>query len=174
MSDILVILWALAIGGLFIGLGVLVYHLIDIARVNPNLPPQQAQVLDALQPFILRGILAAEQLAQQGLAGLDTTITGLDKGQIANSVYDLIPDVLVVAGHPLPISLIKSLVTRDAFTVAVKDAYDNSHAFILRNETFLQNQVDALKPVITQQPTLQLRTLDPGEMLQSAASPMVG
>ncbi len=35
------------------------------------------------------------------------------------------------------------MVTRDAFEALVEDAYQDAHAFILRNEDYLKQEVDA-------------------------------
>jgi hypothetical protein len=137
-------------------------------RTDPNVSPTQQAILDALEPFIWRGILAGEQLALKGMNDLDVTITGWDKAAIANAVYDLIPDTIMIGERSVPVKLVKQLVSRQAFIQAVKDIYDAGHAFILKNEDYLINQVADLKDAIqgsVKQPSVpDLRAiLPPGE-----------
>jgi hypothetical protein len=106
--------------------------------------PALHAVCAALEPYALKAIFAGERFALLGLTQFDTKLAGADKATVANSIYDLLPDVLLVGNIPLPISAVKLLVPRDKFQELVKDVYDQSHAFIVRNEEYLKRQVDSL------------------------------
>lgn len=97
----------------------------------------------ALVPFIVQGILAGEKLAQAGLEKFDAVLTGADKAEIANSVYNLLPDVVFVGGKAVPIGFIKTFVTPAVFAGWVKTTYDSAHAFVQRNQDYLAKYTDA-------------------------------
>ncbi len=147
MSDILNIVLPILVGMLIILGLVLLWNAVRRAQARAKAGGQVGiqAVLDALEPFIWRGILAGEQLALKGMNDLDVTLTGWDKAAIANAIYDLIPDTIMVGDRSVPVKLVKALVPRQAFIAAVKDIYDAAHAFVLQNEGYLINQVAALK-----------------------------
>ncbi len=110
--------------------------------------PAVDDILNALTPWLYKAIIAGEHAALWGMEETDSVLQHTDKARVANSLYDLLPAVILLPnGLPLPIGRIKALVPRDIFAVWVKDAYDATHAFILANETYLRSQVDALTQV---------------------------
>lgn len=131
------------------GLIILILYFIDrgitaFRLQHADLPPTQAQVLDALQHYVTLGMMAAERLAADELKAGGAVIDGLDKAAIANSAYDLIPNDVVVAGRTIPISLVKTLVTRTMFENFVKSTFDAIHAQIMSASTYFRSQVEAL------------------------------
>lgn len=113
------------------------------ARItNPTLIDIRA----ALLPYVFRAILAAEQIARQAMEQANESLESADKKAIADSVYALLPDVILIKGVPLPLALVKRFITREAFESLVKDIYDEAKAFIERNKSFLRAQVDGLVP----------------------------
>jgi len=121
--------------------------LINIIRgTRSTAKPGVQAILNALEPYAMRGVLAAEKLALQGLDQIKVTLEGKDKKAIADSVYDALPDYLLVGPVPLPIQVVKYLVPRDRFEVLVEDVYSAADAFITKNEAFLKKQVDILIP----------------------------
>src|SRR4051812_44557340 len=118
-----------------------------VARLRQSTAqPGIDEVLDALLPYFYQAILAGERAALWGMQQTDSILTGVNKAQVANSLYDLLPDVILVGEIPLPISTIKRLVTREAFAAWVKELYDGTQAFIRTNEDYLRAQVETLKP----------------------------
>jgi hypothetical protein len=157
------IAWAVLIGAGLVAAGALLLKQVTRLRADPNLAPSQHAILDALEPFIWRGILAGEQIALGAATSLEDMIDGWDKAAIANGVYDLLPDVILVGGRPIPVGLVKRLVPRSAFVQAVKDIYDSAHAFIKANEAYLTSQVEALKSTQTPDTPMPPVVLPPGE-----------
>jgi hypothetical protein len=102
--------------------------------------------LDALTPYLYKAIFAGERAILWGFEQADVAVLAADRKKVADGVYDLLPDTLIVDGVPLPISKVKLLVTREIFEQWVKTVYDQTHAFILKNEAYLRSQVDMLKP----------------------------
>ncbi len=107
--------------------------------------------LDALTPYLYQAIFAGERAILWGFEQADAALLAADRKKVADGVYDLLPDTLIVNGVPLPIAKVKVLVTRELFEQWVKTVYDQTHAFILKNEAYLKSQVDALKPSLSQE-----------------------
>jgi hypothetical protein len=82
--------------------------------------PMEAAVEAALLPIIYQGICAAYRLALQGVDELKVTMDGLDRKEVADSLYKLLPDQ--VAGFD--ISLVKRFVSQERFQQLVQDAFD--------------------------------------------------
>lgn len=142
---------AIAIGCVLILLGIALFHIVQAARASAvtNNQPGISDVLDALTPYIYRAILAGERATLWGLDQVDASIHGADKKAVADSVYALLPDMVMVGSFPLPLSTIKAFVPRETFEARVKDLYDQADAFIQRNEVYLKSQVDSLIPAQT-------------------------
>ncbi len=136
--------WMLVlIAGIVLVTGAIGYKALIGARGKT---PALDGIIEALNPWVYQAILAGEKLALKALAAADTQLESDDKADIANRLYAILPDNLVVEGIPLPIALVKRFVTRDLFAQMVKDTYDAAHAFILRNEAYLTDQVEKLQP----------------------------
>lgn len=118
-----------------------------IRQRNAGKEPGVDAILDALQPWIYKAILAGEKLALDAMTDADTRINALDKKAVADSVYNALPETLSIAGVVLPITTVKRFVTQEMFEQWVKQFYESADAFIERNKSYLQSQVDALKPV---------------------------
>jgi hypothetical protein len=130
----------LAIGGLFIITGWAVRGIIISLRQQNQ--PRLNLVLQAIQPWVYKAILAGEKLAVEALDSFDTQLSGADKATVANSIYDALPEFLTVGTISIPINIVKSLITREHFAELVRDAYGSAHAYILRNRDFLIKQVE--------------------------------
>jgi len=105
--------------------------------------PRVGVVIDALQKWLYLAIFTGERFDLMAMDDLKNGLTGLDKKTIADRVYDLLPDHLTIAGAPIPVAVVKLIVSRDEFEKLVEDAYQSADAFILRNETYLKAQVAA-------------------------------
>ena len=136
---------ALALGTLLIVLSLSALAIAARVRGKTNKPAVD-EILTALTPWLYKAIIAGERAALWGLQQTDAVITGADKAQVAESLYALLPDVIVIDGLPIPVARIKALVPRDTFAAWVKDLYDGTHALILANENYLRSQVAALTP----------------------------
>jgi hypothetical protein len=102
-------------------------------------------ILQALTPYVYQAILAGERAVIWGLDALEDHIAATDKKKVADSVYNLIPDAIVVGGVTLSSDAIKRLITRDEWQNFIKTQYDAADAFLQRNEVYLRGQVEQLK-----------------------------
>lgn len=138
---------AIIVGALLILLGIVLVKLFGALRqwAVQKRQPGVNLVLDALQPFVWQAILAGERAVLWGFQEVDAKLTGMDKKQVADAIYNLLPDSVLVGGRLMPIGLVKTLITREAFEELVKQVYDQADAFIERNKSYLHDQVELLK-----------------------------
>lgn len=115
---------------------------IDEADTNPTIDA----ILDALMPTVYKGIVAGEKMSVLALKRFKLVLEGEDKQAVADSLYNLLPDVVMVAGQPLPINLIKRLITKDDFSNLVKNVYDEIAAFLSANAGYIEKSVRDLLP----------------------------
>ncbi len=116
-----------------------------IQAVRASRAPGLEAVLAALEPWVFRAILAGERAVLWGFEEIDAKLAGIDKKQVADSVYALLPDVIFVGNRPVPVSFVKTLVTPQVFEGWIKSLYDQADAFIERNKQYLHDQVERLK-----------------------------
>lgn len=129
----------LGVGGLLILAGVALLNILQ--RVKVAATPTVQAILDALLPYVYRGIVAGEKLAVEGLDEIDRELDGTDKAAIANGIYDTLPDIIYVLGRAIPVGLVKHFVSREMFADFVKRIYDETDAFIERNRDYLKKQI---------------------------------
>lgn len=146
---------AVALGGVLLLAAIALYFIVRRLRAGEDgvvgtaddVPAFEAIEL-ALQPYILRAILAGERAMVWGINDFKTKLAGIDKKHVADSFYALLPDLIMVGSVPVPLSVVKKLVSADDFYRLIKDAYDAADAFIVRNEVYLRSQVDAFKAIV--------------------------
>lgn len=107
--------------------------------------PGLALVLDALSKFALTAIYGAESLALDAMNTLDFKFESLDKKAIANAVYDVLPNTIYIAGRPVPISFVKTLVTRETWEAFVQREFGEADGFIHRQRDYLLKQLKDLE-----------------------------
>jgi hypothetical protein len=105
--------------------------------------PTVDQVLGAVTKYVYFGVAAGERAVAWGINEINDYIDSVDKANVANFIYDLLPEVIVVDGIPIPVSRLKALVPRERWEAFVKDLYDEFNAFVHTHEGQLFNQVDA-------------------------------
>jgi hypothetical protein len=91
--------------------------------------PLEAEVEAALLPAIYDGICAAYRVSEIGMDEVQRRLSGLDKKQVADSIYRLLPDEL--GGYDL--SLIKRLVPAERFEQLVQDGFDRFDRFFVEH-----------------------------------------
>lgn len=127
------------------GVSGLLWRIIQKQKATAS-APNVVEFFEALTPWLYKAVLAGEKALIWSLDEADQKIEGADKKAVADSTYALLPDSLLIGGRPIPIGLVKTVVTEDLWESWIKGAYDQAHAFILKNESYLRGQVDALNP----------------------------
>ncbi len=103
-----------------VGLGVWLFP--RLAREKQGYP-FEAEVEAALLPVVFQGILAAYRTSERAMDEFATRIQGADKKNLADTIYNLIPDVIVVQGKAVPVGIVKSLVTKERFQEIVQTVF---------------------------------------------------
>ncbi len=127
---------------LVVGAGII----LSARKTNAGKNPTFDAVLDALMPMVYRGIVAGQKAAITALNDFDTWLEGEDKQKIADSLYNLIPDVILVGTTPIPVNVVKRLVTKEDFSNLVKNVYDETAAFIRKNAEYFDHQIRDFVP----------------------------
>jgi hypothetical protein len=96
---------------------------------GPGGYPLEAEVEAALLPVIYDGICAAYRVSEIGMDEVQRRLSGLDKKQIADSIYRMLPDEL--GGYDL--TLIKRLVPAERFEQLVQDGFDRFDRFFIEH-----------------------------------------
>lgn len=135
----------LGVGGLLILAGIAIVNI--LGKVRESATPTVQAILDALIPWAQKAVLAGERATIEGLDEIDRQLDGTDKAAVANSIYDLLPEFVNVAGKPIPTSLIKHLITREMWADLVKRVFEEGDAFIERNRDYLKKQIPADLPL---------------------------
>jgi hypothetical protein len=91
--------------------------------------PLEAEVEAALLPVIYDGICAAYRVSEIGMDEAQRRLSGLDKKQIADSIYRMLPDE--IGGYDL--TLIKRLVPPERFEQLVQDGFDRFDRFFVEH-----------------------------------------
>lgn len=147
MEQLIIIVLAALAGGLVILTGAGAVNFIRRTKEAPDTAPGVLDILNALEPFAYQAIFSGEKLALWSLTQVDTQIDGADKKAIANALYDLLPEVVMVGATPIPVSLIKKVVSRDAFASLIEDIYRSTDAFLERNKEYLKSQISTYPPL---------------------------
>lgn len=133
----------LAAGALIILAAYSVYHLLIIgAAGTKNLTV--VALLTALEPEAAKAWSFGNWLALTALSDFQVKLAAVDRKAVADKMYDLLPDTIQVRGFPVPISLVKKMVSRAMFETLVDDAYNAAQAQFMVVKGILLAQVPAL------------------------------
>lgn len=140
---------SLVIGAIIIILAVAALVLIrkiraGAAESGEELSPSIDQLFDAILPHIYRAILAGERSVIWAFDAGEHYLESADKKAVADSLYALIPDIVLVSSVPVPVGVFKKLIPIEIFEAWVKEVYDQADAFLTKNEDYLRSQVQSL------------------------------
>ncbi len=82
--------------------------------------PLEAEIEQALLPYLLQGIIAAYQASEWAIDGLGRRLRGADKAQLAAVAYSLLPERI----GRFELSLVKTIVTAERFAQLVQNTFD--------------------------------------------------
>ena len=121
MDPLLVALISVLIGGLMVALGI--WALPKLKHEKQGYP-LEVQVERALLPFAFQGICAAYRISEMAVDALGGRLRGLEKQEVANVIYDLLPDTI----SGIPLEIVKAVVSRERFAELVQDAFSRFDA----------------------------------------------
>jgi hypothetical protein len=86
--------------------------------------PGEQVIEAALRPYAYAAIVTAFKLGEVARDDLARRLEGLDKKALADAVYALLPDAILVSGKLVPIGAIKSVITKEQWEALVQNAFD--------------------------------------------------
>jgi hypothetical protein len=112
----------------------------QLARERQNYPYEE-QIEAALLPHLFNAIASAYRLSEQAMDDLQTRIRGSDKSEIANRVYELLPDRI---GN-FDITAIKSRVGPERFSELIQQSFEQFDQFYTQHHARFDDLYEAWK-----------------------------
>jgi pyruvate/2-oxoglutarate dehydrogenase complex dihydrolipoamide acyltransferase (E2) component len=100
----------------------------------PAALPVEAQVEQALQPYLFAGICAAYRVGEWAMDRVGRRLRGTDKQAVAAAVYRLLPDRI----GEFDVTVVKRLVPPARFARLVQDAFDRFDEQFMRSQARYQ------------------------------------
>ncbi|HSB00777.1 MAG TPA: hypothetical protein VLE49_09010, partial [Anaerolineales bacterium] len=104
-NALVMLLVGVAVASALFAVGVVVYPKLKSQKQNY---PFEAEIEAALLPLIFNGLCAAYRLSEKGVDEMHCRIKGMDKKNMAKSVYRMLPDKV----GSFELSLVKNVVTQ--------------------------------------------------------------
>lgn len=105
--------------------------------------PLEAVIEPLLLPIIYEAICSAYRVSEKALDEVGDRLKGLDKKDIADSVYAMLPDE--IGGHD--ITVIKSVISRERFQQLVQNAFDRFDRFYQTHRAHFDEQFEKWKAI---------------------------
>ncbi len=141
------LLVGVAVASALFAVGVVVYPKLKSQKQNY---PFEAQIEAALLPLIFNGVCAAYRLSEKGVDEIHCRIKGVDKKNIAKTVYRMLPDKI----GDFELTVVKSLISQERFEALVQNAFDSFDRFFVEHETHFGDLFEEWKKA-AQQPVKQ-------------------
>lgn len=132
------LLVGVAVACALFALGVVLYPKLRSQKQNY---PFEAQIEAALLPLIFNGLCSAYRLSEKGVDELHGRIKGIDKKNIANTVYRMLPDKI----GEFELSVVKRVVTQERFETLVQNAFDNFDRFFVEHQSHFDDLFEKWK-----------------------------
>lgn len=91
--------------------------------------PREEEIEAALRPYVYQAIMLAYKTSERLVDQNMERLRGLDKKALADWAYNALPETIFVKGVPIPIGLLKRLVTQEDFARMVQDIFDGFEAW---------------------------------------------
>ncbi len=105
--------------------------------------PLEAEIEAALLPFLFEAICAAYRLSEQAVDEGYERLKGMNKKEIADTIYALLPDT--IGGYDL--TLVKRIIPADRFEALVQDAFDRFDRFYIEHKAHFEEEFEKWKEV---------------------------
>jgi hypothetical protein len=137
-NALVMLLVGVAIASALFAVGVVVYPKLKSQRQNY---PFEAQIEAALLPLIFNGLCAAYRLSEKGVDEMHCRLKGLDKKNVAKTVYRMLPDKV----GDFELTLVKKVVTQERFETLVQNAFDNFDRFFVEHQAHFDDLFEKWK-----------------------------
>ena len=132
------LLVGVAVACALFALGVVLYPKLRSQKQNY---PFEAQIEAALLPLIFNGLCSAYRLSEKGVDELHGRIKGIDKKNIAKTVYRMLPEKI----GEFELSVVKRVVTQERFETLVQNAFDNFDRFFVEHQSHFDDLFEKWK-----------------------------
>jgi hypothetical protein len=119
-------------------LGVVLYP--KLKREKQNYP-FEAEIEAALLPLIFNGLCAAYRLSEKGVDEIHCRLRGVDKKNIAKTVYRMLPDKV----GTFELSLVRRVVNQERFEALVQNAFDSFDRFFVQHQAHFDDLFEKWK-----------------------------
>ena len=137
-NALVVLLVGVAVACSLFAVGVVVYPKLRSQKQNY---PFEAQIEAALLPLIFHGLCSAYRLSEKGVDELHGRIKGIDKKNIAKTVYRMLPEQI----GEFELSVVKRVVTQERFETLVQNAFDNFDRFFVEHQSHFDDLFEKWK-----------------------------
>ncbi len=125
---LVMLLVGIAVASALFAVGVAVYPKLKTQKQGY---PFEAQIEAALLPLIFQGLCSAYRLSEKGVDEIHCRIKGVDKKNIAKTVYRMLPEKI----GEFDLSVVKTVVTQERFETLVQNAFDNFDRFFVEHQS---------------------------------------
>jgi len=87
--------------------------------------PREAEVEAALRPYVYRAIMLAYKTSERLVDQNMDRLRGLDKKALADWAYNALPENIYIRGFPIPIGVLKKLISQESFAAMVQGIFDD-------------------------------------------------
>jgi hypothetical protein len=101
--------------------------------------PGESEVLAAVEPFIYKAIMAAYKTSEAAMDEFGERIEGADKAKIADTIYDLIPNIIDFNGTKIPI---KTFISHEMFHTLIQNTFDEFLTFYNKNKDGFEKEMN--------------------------------
>ncbi len=133
---------ALLVGvALSTGIFALLVYLYPKLKTEQQGYPLEAQIEAALLPLVFEAICSAYRMSEQAVDDVGTRIRGLNKKEIADSIYRMLPDRI----GEFELTLVKNIIPQERFEALVQDAFDRFDRFFIEHQRHFDELFQAWK-----------------------------
>ena len=90
---------------------------------KPQGYPLEDVIEGAIMPYLYNAIMLAFKQSEKHYKEFGRILDGVDKKALADYVYNMLPDHIRVGKYMIPITFIKSVITRERFASLVESVY---------------------------------------------------
>jgi len=133
------------IGQAAIGVIVIILGVLSLTRIYSYLKntkqgyPNEEEIEEVLLPIVYNAILSAYRVSEWTLDKFGEQLNGVDKKAIADSLYRILPAVIVINGVCVPV---KQAISEKQFSKLVQSTFDTFVSFYNTNEDLLMGAIE--------------------------------
>jgi uncharacterized membrane protein YwzB len=133
LIDLLVII-VLSISGTAFGI---TYWSIRQNKADKKLSKSKVETI--LKPYVFQAIIVAYKISEKAFDDLENRLAGVDKKQIADSVYDMLPSEI----NGVPVVYLKAWISKEEFSLLIENLFLDTLEFMQDHQLLFDEQYNA-------------------------------